>query len=142
MLNCLSGDCSKLHQCCGIADETIAGIEGAAWAQLPMHSLQHVPLDSLTTGIRKLGKCSCHLYMPISMLLLTVDLAPDRTNADMCCHAGKRKLETAWSRNTSEQLAAFEHRLPGLLASWSIEKERQQWRQISKHLQQSAMQLH
>lgn len=139
MLICLNG--SKLYQCCGFADETMAGAEGAAWAQLPMHSLQHVPLDSLTTGISKLGQCSCHLSIPVSVLLLTVDLVSIRTNADVCCHAGKRKLETAWSRSTSDQLAAFEHRLPSLLASWSIEKERQQWSQVSKHLQQSAVQL-
>lgn len=44
-----------LYQCCGIADERMNGAEGAAWAQLPVHSLQRVPLDSLATAVSKLG---------------------------------------------------------------------------------------
>ena len=50
-----------------------------------------------------------------------------------CCCAGKRRREAAWSHETSHQLADFEDRLPSLLASWSIEKERQQWTQLPKH---------
>ena len=60
----------------------------------------------------------------------------------MWCCAGKRSREAALIYNTSDQLAAFEKRLPKLLASWSIEKERQQWSQTSKHQQWSMTDQH
>ena len=47
--------------------------------------------------------------------------------------AGKRRREAAWSQDTSEQLAAFDVKLPALLANWTIEKERQQWTEASDY---------
>ncbi len=38
----------------------------------------------------------------------------------------------AWAHDTCDQLAAFDGRLPSLLAGWSIEKESQQWAQAIK----------
>ncbi|KAL0051186.1 hypothetical protein WJX82_003339 [Trebouxia sp. C0006] len=45
---------------------------------------------------------------------------------------GKRSCEMAWAHDTCDQLAAFDGRLPSLLAGWSIEKESQQWAQAIK----------
>lgn len=56
--------------------------------------------------------------------------------------AGKRTREAALIHDTFDQLVAFEKRLPKLLASWSIEKERQQWSQTSKHQQWSKADQH
>lgn len=42
----------------------------------------------------------------------------------------------AWAHDTCDQLAAFDGRLPSLLAGWSIEKESQQWTQAIKDVPQ------
>lgn len=63
-------------------------------------------------------------------------------DAEMWCCAGKRSREAALTHDTSDQLAAFENRLPKMLASWSIERERQQWSQTSKHQQWSKPDQH
>ncbi|KAA6424821.1 MAG: hypothetical protein FRX49_04995 [Trebouxia sp. A1-2] len=74
-------------------------VEPARPGQLPMLSLKHVPLDTLSAGTSKLGK---------------------------------RTREMAWAHDTCDQLAAFDGRLPSLLADWSIEQESQQWAQAIK----------
>ncbi len=38
----------------------------------------------------------------------------------------------AWAHDTCDQLAAFDGRLPSLLAGWGIENESQQWKQAIK----------
>lgn len=44
------------------ADEELDDSVGAAWSQLPLPSLQHVPLKALSAGASKLGQCSRQLH--------------------------------------------------------------------------------
>lgn len=55
----------------------MSGAEGAAWAQLPMHSLRHVPLDSLAVGSSKLGQSSCHLMRMCDQRALNAAVSAD-----------------------------------------------------------------